>query len=339
MTTISLETGVEIFSTCPQSSEATGRAYLAAVRDVAQWSERYGCTGILVYSDNRLVDPWLVSQVIIQATSRLCPLVAVQPIYLHPYAVATLVASLGHLYRRRVYLNMVAGGFVNDLTALDDPTPHDRRYDRLREYTEVVTRLLRETGPVTYAGEFYRVKNLKLSPALAGELFPGVFVSGSSSAGLAAARTLGATAIKYPQPPGHEADDVAEPGVSLGARIGIIARETSEEAWRVARARFPADRKGELTRQFATKVSDSNWHRTLSSTPDAGAEQVYWLTPFHHYQTNCPYLVGSYDEVADLLSRYLGLGYRTFILDIPPAEQELRHTSIAFERALGLVAR
>jgi len=57
MTTISLETGVEIFSTCPQSSEATGRAYLAAVRDVAQWSERYGCTGILVYSDNRLVDP------------------------------------------------------------------------------------------------------------------------------------------------------------------------------------------------------------------------------------------------------------------------------------------
>jgi len=66
-----------------------------------------------------------VSQVIIQATSRLCPLVAVQPIYLHPYAVATLVASLGHLYRRRVYLNMVAGGFVNDLTALDDPTPHD----------------------------------------------------------------------------------------------------------------------------------------------------------------------------------------------------------------------
>jgi len=99
----------------------------------------------------------------------------------------------------------------------------------------------------------------------------------------------------------------------------------------VAHARFPEDRKGELTRQFATKVSDSNWHRTLSSTPDAGAEHVYWLTPFHHYQTNCPYLVGSYDEVADLLSRYLGLGYRTFILDIPPAEEELRHTNIAFE--------
>jgi hypothetical protein len=36
MTTISSETGVEIFSTCPQSSEAAGSAYLAAGRDVAR---------------------------------------------------------------------------------------------------------------------------------------------------------------------------------------------------------------------------------------------------------------------------------------------------------------
>jgi len=84
MTSATSETSVEILSTCPQSSESAGSTYLAAVRDVARWSERYGCTGIVLYSDNRysdnrLVDPWLVSQVIIQATSSLCPLVAVQP--------------------------------------------------------------------------------------------------------------------------------------------------------------------------------------------------------------------------------------------------------------------
>src|SRR2546429_6744470 len=51
---------------------------------------------------------------IIQNTTRLCPLVAVQPIYIHPYAVAKLVASFGHMYGRRIYLNMVAGGFKKD---------------------------------------------------------------------------------------------------------------------------------------------------------------------------------------------------------------------------------
>jgi alkanesulfonate monooxygenase len=57
-----------------------------------------------------LVDPCLVSQVILQNTKKLCPLVAVQPAYMHPYAVAKIVSSLAHLYERRIYLNMVVGG-------------------------------------------------------------------------------------------------------------------------------------------------------------------------------------------------------------------------------------
>src|SRR2546426_11956881 len=77
----------------------------------------------------------LASHITTKNTPRLCPLVAVQPIYMHPYAVAKLVASFGHLYGRRIYLNMVAGGFKNDLVALNDTTPHDQRYDRLIEYT------------------------------------------------------------------------------------------------------------------------------------------------------------------------------------------------------------
>ena len=102
---------------------------------------------MLVYTDNTEVDPWLVAQHIIQSTSRLCPLVAIQPIYMHPYAVAKMVSSLAHLYGRRVYLNMVAGGFKNDLVALNDATPHDRRYERLVEYTTIIQRLLSDLNP------------------------------------------------------------------------------------------------------------------------------------------------------------------------------------------------
>ena len=100
---------LEVFATCPQSSAADTASYLRKVADVARWSEQCGCKGILVYTDNSLVDAWLVSQIIIQHTEKLCPLVAVQPVYMHPYAVAKLVASLGYLYDRRIYLNMVAG--------------------------------------------------------------------------------------------------------------------------------------------------------------------------------------------------------------------------------------
>jgi len=329
---------LEIFATCPQSADWDRETYARRVIDVARWSERWGCKGILVYSDNRQLDPWLVSHLILQHTASLCPLVAVQPVYMHPYAVAKSVATFGHLYGRRIYLNMVAGGFKNDLTALNDPTPHDRRYDRLVEYTLIVRRLVEGSAPLSFAGEFYTVQGLKLTPVLPPELVPGIFVSGSSDAGQRAAQAMGATAVKYPKAPAEETEP--DEGVGAGLRVGIIAREHGDEAWALARARFPEDRRGQLTRQLATKVSDSVWHRQLSELAAATAtgDHPYWLIPFENYKTMCPYLVGSYERVGEELARYIALGYRSFILDIPPDEDELRHANAAFQHALERVA-
>jgi alkanesulfonate monooxygenase len=325
---------IEVFSTCPPSSGFEPGAYLKEVVRVARWSEGAGCRGILVYSDNSLVDPWLVSQVIIESTRSLCPLVAVQPIYMHPYTVAKMVATFGHLYGRQIYLNMVAGGFKNDLEALNDETPHDSRYHRLIEYTTIVQRLLSSPAPFTFAGEFCRVDKLRLTPPLPPALYPGIFVSGSSQAGMAAARVLGATAIEYPKPAQERGDAPPPHDVSHGIRVGIIARAQETDAWDLARARFPEDRKGQLTRQLATKVSDSVWHKQLSRLPGNGGENPYWMVPFQNYKTMCPYLVGSYDGVSAELERYTALGYRSFILDVPQEPDELHHASLAFDRAL-----
>jgi alkanesulfonate monooxygenase len=322
---------LEIFSTCPASA-AVDSAYVAAVEDVARWSEKYGCRGILVYANNALVDPWLVAQIIIQKTRGLCPLVAVQPIYAHPYAIAKLIATCGFLYGRRVYLNMIAGGYKNDLAALADPTPHDRRYDRLREYTEII-KLLLAGGAVSYRGEFYKIDNLKLTPALSAELFPGLFVSASSEAGLAAAQALGATSVHYPKPSREYVGGSPRPGTRPGIRVGIIARGKEQEAWRIARARFPQDRRGQLTHQLAMKISDSVWHEQLSRLEMETPGSPYWLVPFQNYQTFCPYLVGSYEQVAAELAHYIAAGFTTFILDVPPAEEELYHAGIALRRA------
>ena len=327
---------IDIFSTCPQSSDWDAASYAQRVAEVARWSERHGCRGILVYTDNRLVDPWMVSQIIVQSTERLAPLVAVQPVYMHPYTAAKKVASIGHIYGRRMFLNMVAGGFKNDLVALDDTTPHDRRYDRLVEYTRIVTRLLEGAGPVTQEGEFYRIRDLALSPALAPELFPGVFVSGSSEAGASAARALDATAVLYPKASQKEPGPRHAGIAKAGMRVGVIARRDEGEAWQVAHERFPEDRKGQLAHTLAMRVSDSVWHHELSRAGDEppAERDPYWLVPFKNYHTFCPYLVGSYATVAAELGRYIALGYRTYILDIPPDEDELVHVTEAFRIAV-----
>ena len=255
--------GIGLFSTCPSSKNAERSEYVTRVREIARWCDAAGYDGILVYTDNSLVDPWLLSQLILEETDALAPLVAVQPIYMHPYAVAKMVASLAFLHDRSIYLNMVAGGFRNDLLALTDPTEHDERYDRLVEYTAIVKGIL-AGGPYSLDGDWYRVKNVSLSPPLPESLFPGVFVSGSSPAGAAAARVLDAVAVKYPKPPSEEEARLPEHG-RFGMRVGVVARETDAEAWAVALTRFPEDRAGQLTHELAMRASDSKWHEQLSA--------------------------------------------------------------------------
>ena len=326
------DASIEVFSTCPPSSRIPQEQYLDRLIHIAQWSEAAGCTGILMFSDNSLLDPWALSHLVIQHTTRLCPLVAIQPVYMHPYWVAKQITTLSYLYGRRLYLNMVAGGFKNDLEALNDPTPHDKRYGRLIEYTTIIKRLLAHDEAVTFEGEFHRVSKLKLQPPLPAGLLPDVFVSGSSEAGVAAAAALGALAIKYPKPTGEEASP--PPGIRLGIRVGIVARPRESDAWDVARARFQGDRRGQLTRQLAEKVSDSVWHKQLAGLERHEEGSVYWLAPFQNYQAMCPYLVGSYSQVAEEMARYFTAGYRTVILDTPPDPDDLAHTFAVFDAAL-----
>jgi alkanesulfonate monooxygenase len=336
--TRALGAGVQVFATTPPSKGGSSETYLERVTDIARWSDAAGCEGSLIYTDNGLVDPWLVAQHVLTTTERLCPLVAIQPVYMHPYAAAKMVASLGFMYGRRVWLNIVAGGFTTDLHALGDNTPHDARYDRVTEYTQIMLRLL--TGETTtFDGRYYRVENLRMTPALPPELEPGVMISGSSPAGFAAAQNVGAIPVKYPQPP-HQEEAVSN--TTFGIRIGIIARDTEAEAWGIAHERFPEDRRGRITHALAMRTSDSGWHRQLSGGDlatvnhnSAGAGDTYWLGPFHNYKTFCPYLVGEYGQVADLVAGYMTLGARTFILDIPASEDELRHVGVVLRAAAG----
>lgn len=313
---------IEIFSTAPQSAHYDG-GFADRLVEIARWSEAAGCTGILIYSDNSLVDPWLAAQLVISHTHSLSPLVALQPVYLHPFAAAKMVTSLAYIYRRRLSLNLIAGGFRNDLVALCDQTPHDQRYARLTEYMHIVRGLLSQTQPFSYRGRYYHVSNLVLRPLLPPELLPRVLISGSSDVGRQAARDLEAVAVEYPEP---GAELRYRPSMAgSGIRIGIITADCVDEAWRRAYARFPEDRTGHLKHKLAMKVSDSHWHRQLSAiaTEEESGTSIYWLGPFKNYNTFCPYLVGSREQISDEIAKYLRVGFRTIILDIPLVERDL----------------
>jgi alkanesulfonate monooxygenase len=323
-------TDVQIFTTCPQSKDHAQQEYRNRVIEVSKWSDEAGCTGMLIYADNSIIDPWLVAQIVIRETKQLAPLVAVQPVYMHPYSVAKMVASLGFLYLRPIWLNMIAGGFKNDLIAMGDPTEHDQRYARLIEYCQII-QLLLAGDKLTYDGAFYQVRGLAMTPPLLPRLAPKVLMSGSSPASRAAAATLDAIAVEYPEP--LAADQPSEKVSNRGIRVGIIADDDTDKAWQIAHERFPPDRRGQLQHAMAIRASDSSWQRRLGTLAQEEHQGPYWLWPFKNYSTFCPYLVGDYDTVSQEIARYLNLGYETFILDIPRSQRDLVVAREVFRRA------
>jgi alkanesulfonate monooxygenase len=229
---------------------------------------------------------------------------------------------------------MVAGG-SRTTSSICRTRRLDLRYARLEEYTAIICGLLRGTAPVSLAGRFYNVRNLTLQPGLPPELFPGLYLSGSSDAGRAAATATGSIAVEYPQPGGSYAAPPAGAVAARGMRIGIITAADDASAWQLARERFPEDRRGQIAHRVAMKVSDSAWHADLAGRGEGSEEHEspYWLGPFQNYQTFCPYLVGSHERVASEIATYLRAGFRTFILDIPRRPQDVEPLPDLFRRA------
>ncbi|MHC2947295.1 alkanesulfonate monooxygenase SsuD/methylene tetrahydromethanopterin reductase-like flavin-dependent oxidoreductase (luciferase family) [Bradyrhizobium diazoefficiens] len=141
------------------------RTYVGELMRVAQFADSNGFEGILLFEGNDVfVEPWAMAQHIMAGTTRSSPLIAVNPIYMHPFTAAKFVSSFAQFYGRKVYLNMITGTAVSDLQGLGDDHSHANRYVRLGEFVALMRQLLSSPRPVNVAGRFYRASNLQLRP-------------------------------------------------------------------------------------------------------------------------------------------------------------------------------
>lgn len=300
---------MDVYSTCPRSYDGGPEAFRRRLAEVARWTDAAGCRGILIFDDNLTVDPWVPAQYVAQHTATVVPMVVVRPSVMPPFAAARLVSAFAHVHGRRIDLVLATGGSSREWRAAGDTTDPAERYDRLVEYGTVIGRLFTESAAFGVHGRFYDLEAARLRPTLPPALIPRVFLAGSSAGAVAAARQLDVVRLASPRPVEEYADDLSAMK-NTGIRIGLLARGTAAEAWRVAAGRFPGGPVGE----------------------------PYWSHPAHTYREYCPYLVGSHTEVAGMLARYLDLGVGTLIVSEPREEDDLHHALIAVRAAERLVA-
>jgi alkanesulfonate monooxygenase len=169
-------------------------------------------------------------------------------------------------------------------------------------------------------------------PAVPDSLLPGLLLAGQSDAARRVCNAVGAIGMQMLKPELERA--VA--GVS-GIHFGIVTRATEDQAWQAAHALFPEDELGRAILEISMKNTDSAWKRQMKAACDdeLTANSNYWLAPFRAFKADCPYFVGDYARVSDLLVGLIRNGIEVFILDVPASEEEFYHVDAAFKMASG----
>jgi FMNH2-dependent dimethyl sulfone monooxygenase len=175
---------------------------------------------------------------LLAATEKLKVIAAILPGPWDPAVAGKQIATINHLSKGRVAVNIVSGWFRGEFAAIGQPwLDHDERYRRSEEFIRALRGIWTQDG-FTYKGFFYRFDNYSLKPKPI-EPLPEIFQGGSSRA----ARDMASRVSDWyftngntPEEIAKQVDDIEAKAAKNGhsVRVGVnafaIARKTEVEA-------------------------------------------------------------------------------------------------------------
>jgi alkanesulfonate monooxygenase len=306
---------------------------------IARSAEQLGFEAALTPTGTWCEDAWLTCAMLTEVTERLKFLVAFRPGQISPTLSAQMAATFQRQSAGRLLLNVVTGGETAEQRAFGDFLSKDERYERTAEFLDIVTRLWRGETVTTSEN-----KHLKVEGAHLGRLpdpIPDVYFGGSSQAAGPVAAKYSDVYLTWGEPPSAVSDKLrwvqslaAGEGreLRLGIRLHTISRDTSQQAWR--QADYLMER---VTDEMIAKVqsglatSESEGQRRMRALHDSGDRrelrelEVYpnlWAGVGLVRGGAGTSLVGSHEEVADLIEEYANVGISEFILSGYPHLEE-----------------
>jgi alkanesulfonate monooxygenase len=311
------------------------------LRQVVQTAEGRGFHSLLIptrfanglFSEAApLAETWTTATALAAVTQRIRFLVAVRPGFISLGLFAQMAAAFDQISDGRLDINIVPGGIQNDFERLGEVSDHATRYERAEEFIDACRTLWREPGPVSFAGQFYRLDGAYCSPAPEGG-GPKFYLGGVSPRALGLSARQADVHLSWIEPQADTAkrlDDLRQQcdatgrQPSLGLRTHLVVRDTEEEAWQSSRELIShADPAVKAQRQAA-----------IAGTPMVGQQAQareavdHRLGPrlwngLSEVRVNCgSAIVGTPQQVAAELLEYWKMGIDEFILSGFPHVEE-----------------
>lgn len=317
--------------TIPPGYRAPTRRYLA---EVARAADRLGYEGVLTPTGTFCEDAWLTASALLAETEKLKFLVAFRPGLVPPTLAAQQAATFQRFSEGRLLLNVVTGGEDAEQQRFGDWLNHDERYARTGEFLKIVTDIWTHDS-VDFEGEHYHVKDGRVSEPP--DPLPPLYFGGSSAAALPIAAQYVDSYLTWGEPPPAAAakiakvrDAAAQYGRTLryGIRLHTISRDTSAEAWAVAEKLLAELSPEEIAKATSANAkSESEGQRRMTALHSGRVDQLeiypnLWAGVGLVRGGAGTALVGSHEEVANLIYEYNSNGFDEFILSGYPHLEE-----------------
>jgi alkanesulfonate monooxygenase len=299
--------------------------------------EQHGWKGALLGTSWGRPDTFTVATALAARTTSFEPLIAVRPGYWRPAHLASAAATLDHLSRGRVRINIVSG--QDGIAAYGDKEANQaERYGRTREFMRLIRRLWTEEN-VTFKGEHFWLENSTVTPRInpAGErLHPKLYFGGASDAAERVAATEADVQLFWGEPLEGIAARIDRlkglsqtldrdlPPLEFGLRITTFVRDTTEQAWADAEARVAKMAKVEWNDERRPAAVGQQRLFDLQNQGDVLDENLYTAPgKYGGGGAGTTWLVGSPEDVVRSLRRYRELGISHFVLSDTPYLREI----------------
>jgi alkanesulfonate monooxygenase len=318
----------------PDNYRPPTRRYLA---EVARAADRLGYEGVLTPTGTWCEDAWLTTSALLAETERLKFLVAFRPGLVPPTLAAQQTATLQRFSEGRVLLNVVTGGDNVEQRRFGDWLDHDERYARTGEFLHIVNRLWRQSSDesLDHEGTYYKVADARVSAPP--DPLPQIYFGGSSAAAMPIAAEHVDVYLTWGEPPQDAAAKIekvrklaAQRGrtVRFGIRLHTISRDSSAAAWAVADDLLAGLDPVAVAKATALhSKSESEGQRRMTALHGGRLDrlEIYpnlWAGVGLVRGGAGTALVGSHEEVANLIYEYHSLGFDEFILSGYPHLEE-----------------
>jgi alkanesulfonate monooxygenase len=297
---------------------------------IARSAEQLGFVGALTPTGAWCEDAWLTTAMLAEVTERLKFLVAFRPGLLSPTLAAQMASTFQRLSGGRLLLNVVTGGESAEQRAFGDFLDKDARYARADEFLGIVRALWRG-DTVDHKGEHLHVEGAKLSRLP--DPVPEIYFGGSSKAAGPVAAEHCDVYLTWGEPPAQVAEKIAwirglNPGLRLGIRLHVIARDRAEQAWAEADRLLQGVSPDDIAKvQAGLRRSESEGQRRMLDLHGGSRDGLVvapnlWAGVGLVRGGAGTALVGSHAEIADRIEEYAALGITEFILSGYPHLEE-----------------